>query len=98
MEDIVLEEVSDAEEDSFRGGINEVVLGGFSTFWEVICLIGEVVSHVCHGECPEEFWEVIPLEEVGLIFILIGGSVDLEVEFDDGIRQVVNMWDILFWG
>ena len=81
-EDAVLEVVAYAEEDAFRGGVCEVVLGGFDAFWEVFRLVGEVVAHVGHGEGPEEFGEVIPLEEVWVIvvFVVTGGSIDLEVE------------------
>ena len=98
LEDAVLEVVADAEEDSFRGGIGEVVLGGLDAFWEVFSLVWEVVAHVCHGEGPEEFGEVIPLEhvEVIVIFVVIGGSVDLEVQLYEGIGQVIDRGDILF--
>ena len=58
------------------------MLSGFYAFWEVFRLVGEVVAHVGHGEGPEEFWKVIPLEhvEVIVVFVLIGGSIDLEVQ------------------
>lgn len=99
LEDAVLEVVADAEEDAFRRGVCEVVLGGFDAFWEVFRLVGEVVAHVGHGEGPEEFGEVIPLEEVGVIvvFVVTGGSIDLEVELYEGIGQVIYRGDILFW-
>ena len=86
-EDAVLEVVAYAEEDAFRGGVCEIVLGGFDAFWEVFRLVGEVVAHVGHGEGPEEFGEVIPLEEVWVIvvFVVTGGSIDLEVELYEGI-------------
>jgi len=70
-EDIVLEVVADAEEDSFRGGVGEVVLGWLDAFREVFRLMGEVVAHVCHRERPEQFGEVIPLEQVGVIIAVV---------------------------
>ena len=88
LEDIVLEEVAYAEEDAFRGGVDEVVLGWLDTFGEVFRFMGEVGTHVCHGEGPEEFGEVVSLEEVGVIVVVViltGGSLDLEIEFDEGI-------------